>query len=83
MNKDFILTLAVWRVYMDKMDLINQLSKEIHLTEESKEKEEEQYISATGTLETNPEKSLENLKPVEKKEDDLWSHLKLDNKDLR
>lgn len=68
---------------MDKMDLINQLSKEIHLTEDSKESEEEQYISATGTLETDPEKSLENLRPLEKKEEDPWSRLKLDNKDLR
>ena len=68
---------------MDKMDLVSQLAKEMKLSKESTKDEEDQYISATGTLETDPTKSLENLRPVEKKEEDPWSRLKLTPTDFR
>ena len=68
---------------MDKMDLISQLAKEMKLSKESTKEEDDQYISATGTLETDPEKSLENLRPVEKQEDDPWSRLKIIPTDFR
>lgn len=62
---------------MDKMDLINQMAQKMNIIKEEKEEEEEQYISATGTLETNPKKSLESLKPVIKQEEDPWTRLNL------
>jgi len=68
---------------MDKMDLISQLAKEMELSKESTKNEDDQYISATGTLETDPEKSLENLRPVVKQEEDPWSRLKITPTDIR
>ncbi|MFA9466707.1 MAG: hypothetical protein ACERKN_20795 [Velocimicrobium sp.] len=68
---------------MDKADLINQLAQEMKLSKETISAEDDQYISATGTLATDPEKSLENLKPVEKQKEDPWSRLVLKPTDFR
>lgn len=69
---------------MEKREnLINQLAQEMKIGIKHEEKDEHQYISATGTLETDPEKSLEKLRPVEKKEEDPWSRLKLNPTDFR
>lgn len=68
-------------IKMDKMDLINQLAQNMNLIKETTE-EVDQYISATGTLETDPKKSLENLKPVVKEEEDPWSRVKLNQTDF-
>lgn len=68
---------------VDKRDLISQLAQEMKMTEEKKEKEEDQFISATKTLTTDPKKSLEQLTPIVKKEEDPWSRLQLKPTDFR
>ncbi|MEG1459326.1 MAG: hypothetical protein RSB37_05985 [Acetivibrio sp.] len=67
----------------NKKDLIGQLAQEMKMGEKEVKKEEDQYISATGTLEADPEKSLEKLKPVEKKDENPWDKLKLNPVNFR
>lgn len=68
---------------MDNRELlINQLADNIQLKKEE-ETSNDQYISATGTLEADSEKTLENLAKVEKKEEDPWSRLNLNPVNIR
>ncbi|MDK2809018.1 MAG: hypothetical protein PWP24_1755 [Clostridiales bacterium] len=62
---------------MDKVNLIQQLAQEMKMNKEKEKSGDDQYNSSTGTLETDPYKTLETLKQEERKKDDIWDRLKL------